>query len=161
MKIYILSKLEKLLNEEETQSDDSLYSGIIILKDEIENFIKLEELNAFMHQVKSNKNTELFSLQKLNNDLIEENKKLKNKFDNLDNKYNTLVKEKNELNTKVENLTKQINELNTKVENLTKQSNVLNTKVENLTKKVEIMESIILTLLYRKAKNYSINKFYL
>ena len=157
----ILSKLEKVLNAEETQSDDSLYSGIIILKDEIENFIKLEELNAFMHQVKSNKNTELFSLQKLNNDLIEENKKLKNKFDNLDNKYNTLVREKNELNTKVENLTKQINELNTKVENLTKQSNVLNTKVENLTKKVEIMESIILTLLYRKAKNYSINKFYL
>ena len=121
-----------------------------------------------MHQAKSNKNTELFSVQKLNNDLIEETKKLKNKLDNLDNKYNTLVKEKNEFKTKFENLSKQNNELNNRVENLSKQNNELskqnkelNTKVENLTKKVEFMEPIILSLIYRKAINHSINKFYL
>ena len=133
----ILSELDALLNNDKTKSEDGLYEGILCLKDEIENFIKSEESNVFMHQVKSNNNAELFSVQKLNNDLIKENKKLNNKIDNLVNKYNTLEKQNNELNTRV---------------------NTLNTKVENLSKKVEFMEHIVLSLIYRKAINHSITQ---
>ena len=137
----LLSNLDTLLNDDKIKSDDILYEHVIYLKDEIENFIKSEESNLYLHQAKSNNNAELLSVHKINNDLKGEIKNLNNKIDNLENKYNTLMKE-----------------TNTKINTLTQQNNELNTKIENLSKKVEFMEPIVLSLVYRKAINHSIIK---
>ena len=117
----LLSNLDTLLNDDKIKSDEILYENIIYLKDEIEKFIKSEEINLFIHQTKTNNNTELLIAHKLSNDLKGEIKNLNNKIDNLENKYNTLMKE---TNTKINTLTQQNNELNTKIENLTKKLNL-------------------------------------
>ena len=168
----IFLKINTLLNDDKIKSDDDLYAKIVSFKVEIENQINSEETNIYIKESKSKKNTELFSLQKSNNNLREENKKLNDKIDNLEKKCNTIITENNELNTQVENLTKQNNELTKQNNELIKQNNEiikqnnelktqvneLNTRVKQLERKVEFMEPIVLSLIFRKVLNYSIIK---
>ena len=154
----IFLKINTLLNDDKIKSDDDLYAKIVSFKVEIENQIKSEETNMYIKESKSKKNTELFSLQKSNNNLREENKKLNDKIDNLEEKCNTIITENNELKTQVENLTKQNNEIIKQNNEIIKQNNELNTRVKQLERKVEFMEPIVLSLIFRKVLNYSIIK---
>ena len=139
----ILEEVNKLLDRMKNNPDDDLYSKLIIFKDDIEKYLEKEKEDIKKTDFEitiAKKNAEIYSYQKNIEDigsLKDEMKKLKEDNNKLNTKYQCLENENNKLNTKYQ---------------------CLENEVKELKEKVEFMEPIVLSIICRKAINYSIIK---
>ena len=141
----ILQEVNKLL--EKRNQDDDLYSNLTIFKDDIEKYIEKEKediTKADFEKTIANQNANIYYYHKKIDELKDEVKRVKEENNNLNTKYN-------DLNTKYNDLKTKYNDLNTKY-------NDLEAEVKELRGKVEFMEPIVLSIICRKAINYSIIK---
>lgn len=129
----ILKAIDKLLEDNEIQNDEELYSKLLFFRDDICSYIQQgirdDDLKNLNNQVSLN-NSLIYKIEKENQDLKNEN-----------NNLNKLVKE----------LKKDIGGLKSTVNNITSQMTYLKGKVE-------FMEPIVISLICRKAINHSIIK---
>lgn len=165
----ILNKLRKLLNETPNNPENELFNNLSRLICDIDTYIIKEKFDN-MQKTISNDNAIIYEQRMENQKLCEKIEDLEVEIKNVkdDNKKfkdeNKKHKDENkkiiEDNKKIIENNKKIIEDNAKLNNqnsnlLTKVDN-LETEVKNLKVKVEYMEPVLLSLISRKAINYSI-----
>ena len=159
-----IMKISRIKNEDVLIDIYNKSNGDIELIDNIKKIFNEkkdnDDIQVFLYNYELHENYgKQISIMKVNIHRLEEkNVQKEEDINNLNNKIDSLNKEKTSMNSTINKLSKNIDSLNIEKTSMNKTINQLNKSIDSLNKKINFMEPVVYSLISRKAINHCVCK---